>query len=665
MLALLWCGPLLAQTPTVEGLRAVDWRERNATAAALAAAPTLDVTALVQVLQQPWDGVLPEVGRYGGRFGGSKPVDPRQRILGNETEAARRGAPEDTLHPYARFRPETARDLLIPHHPHGLATWLLSSRPDAAPAIAAAVQQVGITTFDLATVWLANHPHPLAEMLPLLQQKATAAPLALALFHRGEPERDLLRAALAEPLPAVHAVVLALGEPTLLDRAAGLAAAVEQLLTNPNEATRQRAAWVLAQRPNAAAAAIAPRLLDATTVRRAAGFLCQIGAAAQAAGAALLPFTDIDYSPTRHRILVALGSFDLPPASRPAAAQRLFALAVGDFDADTRLLAIDALGRQAEGVDATMREQLAAMLAKPPCRGADARALGCLQQLGAVPPLDQATKARLAASPLATTATWLALADEGAAGAALLEPLLEDPRPGRDLDTIVRRLAVTAPETLTRWLAADREYLRQIACYGLQSLGAASPVPTERIVQLLGSNAATNAAALRWLATRPDAARYLPQIAEVLVAQPTSWAVPAGAELVASLQIPPEVKFTSLEPLLREGHAWAAVRNLPAAMQREACRRWLEEAEADTTRDRLLAELARLGLAGDDEVAFAVAALGTRDCGLLVGALQTAPSLPEGVRAALADVIDRFLPAQGFGNVTGLAVEALWAHRHR
>ena len=150
--ALLWFGPLLAQAPTVDGLSAADWRERNATAAALAAAPTIDVTALVRVLQASWNGVLPDVGRYGGRHGAQKLTDPRQRILAAEAEASWRGAPDNVLHPYVRFRPATARDLVIPHHPHGLTTWLLCTRPEAAAAIAVAAEQAGLQTFDLATV---------------------------------------------------------------------------------------------------------------------------------------------------------------------------------------------------------------------------------------------------------------------------------------------------------------------------------------------------------------------------------------------------------------------------------------------------------------------------------------------------------------------------------
>ena len=74
---MLWLGSLVAQDPSVADLRAADWRVRNAAAAGLATAPTIDVAALVEVLRFPWDGKLPELGRYGGR--GVEPILRRSR----------------------------------------------------------------------------------------------------------------------------------------------------------------------------------------------------------------------------------------------------------------------------------------------------------------------------------------------------------------------------------------------------------------------------------------------------------------------------------------------------------------------------------------------------------------------------------------------------------
>ncbi|MFN7588767.1 MAG: hypothetical protein ACK5UQ_09690, partial [Planctomycetota bacterium] len=55
-------APFVCAQDAVQGLLAKDWRERNAAARTLAAAPTLDVDALLKVMQTPEDEWVGNVG---------------------------------------------------------------------------------------------------------------------------------------------------------------------------------------------------------------------------------------------------------------------------------------------------------------------------------------------------------------------------------------------------------------------------------------------------------------------------------------------------------------------------------------------------------------------------------------------------------------------------
>lgn len=658
-------GTVLAQAPTIDDLRSPDWRVRNATAAALAKAPTIDAAALVRSLGQPWDGQLPDLRRYGGRYGGARQADPRQRVLAAVATIRDNGQPDNVLAAHQRMQPRSAADLVVPHHPHSLAAWLLQGRPEAGPAIAAAAEQGNGNTFELASAWFVASQPDLDAVLPRLQNAESARSVALALCHGGDRGLRLLQEALGRGDPVARRAILALGEPSLLADERALGAAVQQMLSDSSERHRLQAAWSLEQVPTAAVAAVASRLAGAPeALRGASGWLCRLGEHAQPTGELLVPFVDEAHRDTRHRVLVALGSFDLAASARPEAARRLFDVVTGRRDVDTRLLALDALARQGEAVDAAMRERLATMLSSPPFTGAAARTLGCLRRLGSVPTMSTAAKAALAVDPVATTDTWLALADDGAAGAELLRPLLAGPPGTRDAEACARRLATTAPRALEAWLAADEPQVQRLAIHGLCSLGPPAEVPTPKLVELLDSPPEVASEAFRWLATRSDVARFQQPICAAVVRLWPGGAASRGTEVVASLRVPPEVLFTALEPLLCLGHGWPAVRNAPPVLRRQACRGWLDATEDAEVADRLLAELGRLGLQ-DDEVPFARTALASAHCDHLLSALLDAPSLPAALRPDLQDLIDLQVPAQGFGSRASRAVEVLWAHRAR
>lgn len=657
MLCSLCAGALAAQAPSVDDLLADDWRVRNEAARALAEADSLDPLALVRVMQTEWRGYLPTYARYGGRGGRFTPTEPRSVVLhraNDELVGPRTSSLAwiEDLH--------DANELVVPWHPHDLASWLLRRRaelPDLPTTIAP-------TSVPLARAWLQLERPGIDELLAGFANEATAGVLAPALWLQGESGRTMLRTLLCrDALPARRAV-LQLGKPELVAGPDELQALAHQCLHDPEQGERRQAGTLLLQvadRRAAAAALVAACTEGTDTRRRALGLLCLLDADAAPAAPTLLAHVGSDRT-SRHRALVALATVEVPAALRGEAAQSLFSLLKSTGERTTRLLALDALGNCGDGVDAAMRRELQAMLSDPPFPDVEARLLGCLRLLGAVPELPTAAKASIAAKQHATTATWLALADDGIAGAKALARLLVDRVEGVDRAAVAERLVTTAPHVVEQWLDGNDSTLQQIALAALRATRPADGVSSEKLAAMLDREPPVADAAIAWLAERADARRFAPDVFAKTVESTNGWMPEACIDFARSVDLPAAQKLDMLAPVLRRGFGWQAVRGFDAAVLRTDCRRWLRDTEDPDIRARLLGELCRAGLENDEDIAMVRAAWGTARFELLDGLLH-GPSLPPPIRADVEAVFDERREPGAITSIDWQARQVLLAHR--
>lgn len=540
-------------------------------------------------------------------------------------------------------------DLVVPWHPHQLALWLLSRASEVPAATLAPLRRPRTTA--QAQAWLRLARPDDAAALAALSDPDRAEATARGLWLHGEAGQQLLRRALAADAPTAQRAVLALDHKELLDAAPQVAAAVQVFLHGDDEDQRQSVAWLLRRAPGDVPSELARHLATpGDDRRRALGLWCQLEGGAGAARAVLACLDDDDQV-VRERAMAVLASAAPPPDACRDAVSGLLQLVTNRRQGSIRVLAVDALANLGAAVDAEARDQLASLLeAAPPWLAA--RLLGCLRRLDAVPAtLTAAAKARIAGNGFATDDSWLAIADDGEAGAAVLGGILQQRAHPASADqaapACARRLLQTAPAALRGWLEGG-PMLQGLAIGALAPLGKDSGVEPARILAAAQHVAREPAAkAWRWLFLQPGGEQHAEAALRRIAAFRSSWLLPDEIAAMREAPLPLAQKLTLLEPLLQEGRGFEAVRGGDAEELRAACHRWLAKATEPAVRSRLLGELARLGLRGDEELDWARACLRSRDADELLQGLEAAPALPAGLRPELERRIDEVLAADG------------------
>jgi hypothetical protein len=311
------------------------------------------------------------------------------------------------------------------------------------------------------------------------------------------------------------------------------------------------------------------------------------------------------------------------------------------------------------------------MLAEPKSAGARARLLGCLQRLGAVPPMAPQRKLEICTMRLPNLHTWLAAVDDPGVAAAALRAQLVEARAQPVLFACAERLCERDPDQIVAWLDDGDAALRRAAIEVLQRQPSAL-VDASRIVRLLaGAERDVVAAALAWLAKRRDAAEYTADGLSAIARAFPQW-VPREAEQFVRRVSPTLPQLTAeLAPMFTQGIGLELLDGCDAAEVGVVCRAWLAATRDADVRQRLLECLVRRGVFDDELIAMVVAAVREERCVLLMRALGTAPSLPPPLALALERHIDVALAAvalraDGFDELAGsVARDALLLQARR
>lgn len=659
------------QTDACEALRASAWRDRNRAARELAAGDGAPIAALLEVLAA--DDVRP-AGIFHGAFGfGSyrpQTADPRVLLL---RDAGERVADNLVGSLVEHVEPRAPGDLCCPWSSHELALWLLLERDDAHDAHREQASALPRDSVPRVRAWLRLAEPDDDELLAHASTPDAANTLAQALFLQGPNGHERLRRLLVQSRHLCAAATL-LDQDAVFGERAARAALVDLALADDSPRSQQAGRRLLYLGADVAPL-LAQRCADATddVAEHALDLLCLFGDDAA-------PTVDVVIEelartrPRQMRALVALASFDVPD-DRCA---RLFAATaplLASADASVQVLAADAIARGRAGLDDRTRKALEDVLTETDDRLLASRVLGCLRAHDAVPDwLPTAHKLELALDPDAPTSAWLAVADDGAAGAEAVAATRLPRSSAKHQDAFAERLAQTAPEVLRDWLDAFDLGMRRIALHGLCSLGP-DELSDDALVEWMGESSLlrdlsrTRHVAYRTLLQR----RVAPRTAEaVLTHMAEHVSIRETDEEVAFVQacgLGAERKLELLHDCLRQSKGWRTVRDLPTALRREKARALLADG-ADTdpgVRPALVAELCRAGLDGADDEALVLDALrGDRRFAVL-DALQDGPSLPDAVRTALQAIFDEVPPDDeppGLGDF-GPTRSALLAHARR
>ncbi|MBI5849775.1 MAG: hypothetical protein HZB39_01850 [Planctomycetes bacterium] len=608
------------------------------------------------MLQTEWDGDLPVFG-LGGGTGGPRPepLEPRERIP-FETSREMPAAGDWWQHPQPRVT--SAAHLVVPWNPRGLAAWLIEQRPECH----ASRPDLHLTLDGdrMARVWLLLAAPMEAQIRSALADPDTGRHVARALQQLDRIQLLCDGLATGDVLTRRH--VLALDEAKLLDRDDCLAAAVELMLHDKDEEVANHVAQLVEKIGNRGITALVAALhdldADASALARWFGMLCRSQDSSAAHAFALAHVADEDPR-CRHRALYVLGKAPIAASLQADAAKRLCMVLERTADRDTQLLAFDALGQCGAGVTPEQRQWLIAMLEQPPERGVQARALGCLQMLGAASEVPLETKRSVARTAFPTTATLLALADEGEPAANAVESLLARYPPGVDTQVVANRFARTAPGVLRDWLSGPPSRMQIAALVALRSMEPDSGVSTARLIEELATaRGYFRNHFIAWLTEREDLGEQAAQVFTWMAAQ-------RGAELPACCKafaeqhaLPTPRMLEILGPLLRQGYAWELLRDDDRAAARAACREACDLAKDPATRARLAGALSKLGLETELDIEIVLAALDGEDALWVLDDIGNAPHLPPRVRSQIEGRLDDFsLLARHF------AIEALLAHR--
>ena len=658
----MWClastlaAPALAQAAKVADLRADDWQLRNRTARALAKAKAIDAAALLTVLQEEWDGSLPHYGRYGGgRYGNRKVTDPREKVL-RAANTMLVGRWSSTL-PTEMI--EKAADIVAPTHPHDLALWVLQQHPDAANAPA-----FEPATAHLACAWLQLHEPDRAELQEAIDGKH-GKPVAAGLWLAGESGRESLRALFGGASSQGQQAIAMLGRPELFDSPELIEQLTAHTLGHWSMNIRKLAGRVLmnVEDKKSVAAALAKACSGKpTAVQRALGLLCVLGADAAPAFEVLLAQTTAGLV-ERNRALVALASIEIPAEARAHAAKAMLETFAATNSTSTRLLLLDAIGNCGDGVDTEARKMLQQMLLAGEDEKLQARLLGCLQQLGAVPQLPTSRKEKIAHMPFAITTTWLALADNGLEGAKAILPRVPAPTPYVDKKAVLQRLMATAPGTVRKWLETGEPDVKTAVLRAMPVDRPIAGIDSKLVAGLIADEPKVATAAIDWLKARPDAARYAPLVFARSIELCVDHLPIACRNFAQTVKLPMPQKLDMLAPILKRGYGWEAVHGTDRPLLRKECRRWLAAETDGETRIRLLRQLCQAGPETDEDVRMILAAWSDASYRFM-GALQDSPTLPDELRTAVEKVLTDDAAEDNMWSTVGWeAREVLRAHR--
>lgn len=604
--------PLVAQQ--ADDLLSPHWRTRAAAARALAALPPheLDIEALLRVLAAEWPGQLPDAGMAVG-LGHLQPKTREPRVL--VTQAVSELLAPNSWQHHAAPRIEQADDTALPQHPRTLAAWLLvtrttaGSRPDFAPVPG---------DDHTARVWLHLAAPNDDRLRDALRAPATGRHVAQALHELGRDDR--LLDALTNGDAAARSHVLAVAGDRLLTHDDALAAAVAfALRTDDAPAIAHTLRLVARSGPRGDAAIAAavtndPLADDARAIARALAVWCHRSeplADAHPAWELALAHVDHIDADVRHRAAFLLGKHPIPATQHEPAVARLLPLLDAAPDPTTRLLAIDALGHCGSAIDADRRDQFLAQVQQRRPRAITARLLGLLSQLGAAGEVAFEAKVHIAQSmPHPSTATWLALADEGAKATDVLEGLLARPATGIEPARVAERFARTAPDAVRAWLVGDDAGLRTLALPALRALEPESGVATAQLLALLTAKptnrargATSSDAVIDWLAARDDLGDGVELVYAHMATRDVLWIPDAWRTFATRHRLPAERLLTTLEPLLRRGLGHDLFASTDRPLVRQACVAWHARTTDEAERAWLAADLVQLGATSPDEVA--------------------------------------------------------------
>jgi hypothetical protein len=632
---------LVGQAPRIEDLLSEDWRIRRDTTRALAALPAdqLDLDALLRVLRTNWPGELPRFTLGGGRggFPAGTPVErePRARIQ-NAMWGVMLARGEWWHRGELRLTDED--DLGVPWPPRALAAWLIERR-----ATAGSMPQLQVPLDDerSARVWLLLAAPPVERVHELLADARRGRAVASALHGLGRD--DVLGDALAAGNAVTRSNVLAINHRELLERDDCLAAAIDLVLHEDDHGAAEHVAELV---KNAGDRGL-PRLVEALrgpanserALYRGFVLLCGLRDVSVAQPLALEHIEAAD-PVRRERALYLLGENAIVPELRHEAATRLLQVIERSDERDVRLLALDALGQCGEGVEAQQRQRLRAMLDDPKSRVVHARVLGCLRMLGAAGDVPLATRQAVAKGPFPMTATWLALADEGAPAANALARLLPWNAPGLDGQKVVDRMSETAPEVVRSWLFGKVPPLQQMALAALRKLEPESGVTTAQLLELLAANRSPHNDIIRWLAHRDDVGDGAAQVYAWMAAHGDNMERDDWHAFAIRHPLPTAQLMELLGPRLQQGYDWRLVLSGDREMAREACRAWYAAAADDATRARLAGALCQLGVSSDADVAIVLAALQTESCNEVLYHLDHVASPPVALRARIEELAE-------------------------
>lgn len=607
-----------AQAPKANDLLSHEWRVRNATALQLIKHPDTRNEDLLRVLDTPWQGHVPGYGLGGG--GMFRSSDPRHQTL---QSAGKKIGYDWPIR--APRHPQSIKELFGPWHPHKLATLVMLQR-----ASATGLQALQPTDTNRARIWITCRKPSEAQIAKALANTTTAGPALFAVLPTVNDQKDLLRKLIADgPAPARRAALRMAGDMPLA--AAELRGAIEQLLNDNDDGYARNAAHHLVKSGAPASALLKAHLGTERTERQhILALLCSMHEGAKPAAEELLACLQYDRTSQR-RALVALSNFAMPESLLQQAASEIFALLSTTSSSSVRMLAADAIARCGQGVSTEQRTRLQAMLQETKFRSTQSRLLGALRQLDAVPDLELEVLAKIARSKNSTDDSWTALADYGeAAGPMIIKHRLLSSDVGD-------RLAETAPNMLLGWLNHEQADLQELA---LSSLLSKRPdlVTSKQLAAMLTEPSDLAKLAFDSLCQRPEASDYAPQLLQF--AGKLDWLSGTRSKQIRTLKPTLDMLVETFQPQLCLGSRWSVVRGLGDDQLRVLARQWLKETDDDRVRDRLLAEIIKMGLTKGQDILAVERALGNLERDDILDALSDARKVPAQLIPALEAICD-------------------------
>ena len=634
----------------------------------MATEATLDLDVVFRALQLPEEGWSSQVGLWGGGGGGSREAVAEVRA---ESWQVAHGPvpPAGWLAP--RFPPAEVTDLVVPHPPSVLATWLVRRRPELREVVRERWRSEAVTlhSSEVAALWLDLLAPSDDELLAAAANAEQRVAIVLAcravrpqalrmLTLRGDGPlqdaallADASRIASLDPVDADESVRKILVGRFLDSEDASESAALGTLLQHHGRAGLD---FVLAAEPRRP---IARRRATALAVLLADQVAIPV--------AGMLPFLDDRDPVVVDRALCALRNPERRQADPRKLVETLLALLETTENERTATLALTALG----GLEADVPRDLAdKVLARwdgtPP--SLRATMLTTLLQLGRakdIPLADMVAVLRLApSSRLGRRLLGLELAALPDGGTEALLAIRRPSAPPEILNEIAEAIASSAPDRLSPWLAQLR--LRAPAMRALAPVAPQLLPSFEEVwAGVVGRSKEPGAEALSVLLKHPDAATHhielLPHVLAIDCREKDSLDAFVADQL---RPLAPEQRIEHLTRRLQNGEAFWLVQDLPPAVLLPHVRRWHDAASDDDGRSRLCAELVRLGQAADEDHPRILARIRGSRSYLTLAALEKLPSLPAPLRQSIEARIDTELGDEPSLDLQNLC-DVLWAHR--